>query len=43
MERIDLSSLTFLPPASKFIFDCQKKKEKKRKVGAVVGCYHNVC
>lgn len=33
MERIDLSSLPFLPPASKFIFDCQKKKEKKEKSG----------
>lgn len=28
MEQIDLSSLPFLPPASKFIFDCQKKEEK---------------
>lgn len=33
MERIDLSSLPFLPPASKFIFDCQKKKGKKEKSG----------
>lgn len=39
MEWIDLSSLPFLPQASKFIFDCQKKKkEKKRRVGALVGC-----
>lgn len=44
MERIDLSSLPFLPPASKFIFDCQKKKrEKKRRVGALVGCYVRCC
>lgn len=35
MERIDLSSLPFLPPASKFIFDCQKKKGKKREEGVL--------
>lgn len=27
---LQLSSLPFLPPASKFIFDCQKEKKKKR-------------
>lgn len=36
MERIDLSSLPFLPPASKFIFDCQKKKKKKKEKS---GCF----
>lgn len=36
MERIDLSSLPFLPPASKFIFDCQKKKKRKKEKS---GCF----
>lgn len=39
----ELISLPFLPPASKFIFDCQKKKKKKRRVGAFVGCYVCCC
>lgn len=44
MERIDLSSLPFFASSFQvYIWLPKKKKEKKRRVGALVGCYVRCC
>lgn len=44
MERIDLSSLPFFASSFQvYIWLQKKKKEKKRRVGALVGCYVRCC
>lgn len=44
MEWIDLSSLPFFASSFQvYIWLPKKKKEKKRRVGALVGCYVRCC